>query len=156
MRCSERGPKSLLIAARCHKWQCAREHVAEGFARPWPKLGNGAVLVASALAEAAACSTKPPCRRFATEVVKILKGPTECAVACLATEVNGRTSCELDGRLPPDEQPKLFTSARHITKNPTTPPVGFGSFRRLHPGDRNVGLPHQRLPLSGFFTLSAA
>jgi hypothetical protein len=34
--------------------------------------------------------------------------------------------------------------------------MGFGSFRRTRPGDRCVGLPRRRHPLSEFFTLSAA
>jgi hypothetical protein len=36
-----------------------------------------------------------------------------------------------------------------------TSPMGFGSFRRLNPGDRCAGLPHRRHPLSEFLTPSA-
>jgi hypothetical protein len=39
--------------------------------------------------------------------------------------------------------------------NATTPPMGFGSFRRLSSGDRHAGLPRRHHPLSGFLTLSA-
>jgi len=37
-----------------------------------------------------------------------------------------------------------------------TPSMGFGAFRRTAVRSLHVGLPHRRLPLSGFLTLSAA
>lgn len=47
-------------------------------------------------------------------------------------------------------------SAEGCWRNSTTPPMGFGSFRRRKPGRSYcVGLPLQHLPLSGFLTLSA-
>jgi hypothetical protein len=39
--------------------------------------------------------------------------------------------------------------------NSTTTPMGFGSFRRMNPGDRCAGLPSRHHPLSEFLTLSA-
>jgi len=39
--------------------------------------------------------------------------------------------------------------------DPATSPMGFGSFRRMNPGDRCVGLPHRHRPLSEFLTPSA-
>ena len=39
--------------------------------------------------------------------------------------------------------------------NTKTSPLEFGSFRRLNPGDRCVGLPHRHHPLTEFLTLSA-
>ena len=39
--------------------------------------------------------------------------------------------------------------------DPATSPMGFGSFRRMNPGDRCTGLPHRHRPLSEFLTLSA-
>lgn len=38
---------------------------------------------------------------------------------------------------------------------PTTSPMEFGSFRRMNPGDRCVGLPPRHHPLSEFLTPSA-
>jgi hypothetical protein len=39
--------------------------------------------------------------------------------------------------------------------NSTTSPLELGSFRRMNPGDRCVGLPHRHHPLSEFLTPSA-
>jgi hypothetical protein len=39
--------------------------------------------------------------------------------------------------------------------NPTTSPMGFGSFRRMNPGDRCTDLPPRYRPLSEFLTPSA-
>jgi hypothetical protein len=39
--------------------------------------------------------------------------------------------------------------------NPTTSPMGFGSFRRMNPGDRYTDLPRRYRPLSEFLTPSA-
>jgi hypothetical protein len=39
--------------------------------------------------------------------------------------------------------------------NPTTSPMGFGSFRRMNPGDRCTDLPLRYRPLSEFLTPSA-
>jgi len=40
-------------------------------------------------------------------------------------------------------------------RNPTTPPMGFGSFRRMNPGDRCTDFPRRYHPLSEFLTPSA-
>jgi len=54
------------------------------------------------------------------------RAPPSERLVCLPTEVDGRTGRALDGCLLPDRQPKLNASTRHIAKDPTTPPVGFG------------------------------
>jgi len=45
---------------------------------------------------------------------------------------------------------------RDTHMDPMTPPLGFGSFRRNQPGRSVRWFPPQRLPLSGFLTLSAS
>jgi len=154
LRCVVRRPRSLRVTARCHEWQCAREHVAKGFANPGRSWGAAQILIALALAEAAAVTMKVPYWRLATEVVSARQGVLRLSTFTAPPKRVG--SCATRSKVASRSRSNrsCVANARHTAGSPTTPPLGFGSFRRLNTGDRHVGLPHQRRPFSGFLTLS--
>ena len=153
LRCGGRWPKPLSVTARSHEWRRAREHRSELHLVPSRSLGPGA-------------SSEPDDGRS--------QGRGSEATLL---EVHGRSSERLPGSLRASWSRSVRRSGRLVTVdsrgashrfitevicrcktrsgNSTTSPMGFGSFRRLNPGDRCVGLPLRHHPLSEFLTPSA-
>jgi len=91
---------------------------------------------------------------LATEVVSAIKTPLTRTARSVPPRWFGPHDEHQKLASHPDSDRSHLPNTRHAAGHPITPPLGFGSFRRLNSSDRCIGLPHRRHPLSGFLTLS--
>lgn len=121
---------------------------------PAPKRGNGCFLGALTAAEAEVAAPKLPFRSHAAEAVCALEGTPDLRGSGPAYRSRSSRDRRPRSCLPPTSH-RSGRKRKTRSGNSTTSPMEFGSFRRMNPGDRCVGLPPRHHPLSEFLTPSA-
>jgi hypothetical protein len=122
---------------------------------PVPKLGSRCFPVVSISAEAELSATEPSFWGVSAEAESSRRDTFGFLVRSRPAEAGQIAHLIPEGCLPPSSRRSGSRVQDTQRGNSTTTPMGFGSFRRLNPGDRCTGLPHPHHPLSGFLTLSA-
>jgi hypothetical protein len=153
-RCGVCRPKPALVTPRCHKWRRGREHCRDELrSLPGRSSGAGASSVSRSRPKPLSRHRSYPFGGHRPKPRAPSGVPT--GTGCLPTHRS-----ELAGTVLPKDASRLRATEvgrwrKTRSGNSTTSPMGFGSFRRINPGDRCAGLPLRHRPLSGFLTLSA-